>query len=79
MPIKSYILIPKDNRLPELIEELSHIEQCEIEKAKNKDVLIAVTDTATEEEDKKTLNQIEACQELAHITMVSGFDEKVIQ
>ncbi|MFY0686010.1 MAG: hypothetical protein JXQ90_02535 [Cyclobacteriaceae bacterium] len=75
MPIKSYVLIPQQDKTTQLLQELSLIEQCESQVAENKDVIVAVTDTPSEVADKELYKQIEQLPSLAHITLVSGFND----
>lgn len=74
MPIKSYILIPHPNELALLTKEISRLEGCNVHPAENKEVLVLVTDTETEEKDKKLLSKVEASKHLQHLSLVSGFD-----
>lgn len=74
MPIKSYILIPNQNELALLTEELSVLKECNVHPAENKEVLVLVTDTENEEKDKTLLSQIENSKHLQHMSLVSGFD-----
>ncbi|MEP1095623.1 MAG: hypothetical protein ABJG78_10970 [Cyclobacteriaceae bacterium] len=74
MPIKSYILIPNQNELTLLIEEVSVLEGCNVHPAENREVLVLVTETENEEKDKALLGQIEKSKHLQHISLVSGFD-----
>ncbi|MFY0625115.1 MAG: hypothetical protein JXR07_02390 [Reichenbachiella sp.] len=78
MPIKSYILIPHPRKLTLLAEKLTQMNEVEILPSDNKDVIVAVTDTPNEEEDKRLVSTLEACTELAHLTLVSGFEENAI-
>lgn len=78
MPIKSYILIPHLNQMNALSKKLEGIKEVEIEPSENKQVIVAVTDTPNEDSDKELVTRLEACLELAHLTLVSGFEENAI-
>lgn len=74
MPIKSYILIPNDNQLSQLANEIAQLQGCNVHPAENKEVLVLVTETESEEKDKALLGQIESNRHLQHISLVAGFD-----
>ena len=50
MPIISYLAHPHDGKKVELLEALSTMDQCDVIPAENKNLLIVVTDTETDEE-----------------------------
>ncbi len=76
MPIKSYILHCKDFKKKELLLELQTLQQCEVIPAKNHDIIVLVTDTQSEFEDKELYNSLLKLKNLKHLSMVSGFDTK---
>ena len=74
MPIKSYIAHPIDGKYQELISELSDIQECDIITSKNKEIVIVVTDTKNDLDDKNTQNEINAIKSLKMLSLVSGFE-----
>ena len=74
MPIKSYIVIPHPEALSKLVFELNAINGCQVHPAQNKEVVVLVTDTLSEEEEKQLLHRIEQSQHIAHLSFVSGFE-----
>lgn len=74
MPIKSYIIIPQSEQKQVLMDEIESLEGCEIHPAENQDVLVLVTDTETEREDKALLERIESNRSIKHISLVSGYE-----
>lgn len=74
MPIKSYIIIPQPDQKQHLIEDIGGLSGCEILPAENKEVLVLVTDTEDEKEDKILLSQIESNRNIKHISLVSGYE-----
>ncbi|WP_420316147.1 chaperone NapD [Ekhidna sp.] len=74
MPIKSYIIIPQSDQKQRLVEEISQLDGCEIHPAENQEVLVLVTDTDSENEDKRLFTQIESNQNIKHISLVSGYE-----
>ena len=74
MPIKSYILIPNPDELHSLTAEISKLSACSVHPAENKEVLVVVTETDNDEQDKVLLGTMQACKHLQHISLVSGFD-----
>ena len=76
MPIKSYVLHFEESKKEILLKELRELENCEVIPAQNHQVVVLVTDTATEELDNKLYNQLLEIQGLKHLSLVSGFDAK---
>jgi nitrate reductase NapAB chaperone NapD len=76
MPIKSYILHCKEDKKEKLLKELLSFSNCEVIPAQNKDVIILVSDTDTEESDKELYNKLLELQDLKHLSLVSGFESK---
>lgn len=77
MPIKSYLAHPQDGKKDELIGALSIIDQCDVLPAENENLLIVVTDTETDNEDKTLKEKIEAIKSLELLVLVSGFDTPI--
>lgn len=75
MPIKSYIAIPHPDSFKQLVAELGSMVECQVHPAENKEILVLVTDTLSEDEDKVLVGRIEQSKYLAHLSFVSGFDE----
>lgn len=76
MPIKSYILHFAEGKKEILLKELYKLENCEVISAENQDVVVLVTDAATEEIDNNLYNQLLEIKGLKHLSLVSGFDAK---
>ena len=74
MPIKSYLAHPIDGKFSELLNDLSHLNGCDIIPSTNQEIAVLVTDTQDEFEDNKLLSQINAIGSLKMLSMVSGFD-----
>lgn len=76
MPIKSYILHCEGEKKEKLLIALQKLTDCEVIPAKNHEVIVLVTDTASEELDKELYNKLLGMQGLKHLSLVSGFDTK---
>lgn len=77
MPIKSYLAHPFDDKKEELQQAISLLEGCELIPAENQNVLIVVTETADEAEDKRLKETIEAIKSLKLLALVSGFNTPI--
>jgi nitrate reductase NapAB chaperone NapD len=75
MPIKSYLALANESQLENLRNELLEL-GCEVVPAENKDVLIVVTETASETEDEALLERLQGLQHLRHLTLVSAFEDE---
>jgi len=76
MPIKSYIIHSVENHKETVINALIKLENCEVIPAENKEVIVVVTDTSTEEKDKELYNKLLEIEGVKHMSLVSGFDTK---
>jgi nitrate reductase NapAB chaperone NapD len=74
MPIISYLAHPQEGKKDELLKALSTMDQCEVIPAENKNLLIVVTDTDTDEEQDDLKERIEAVDSLKLLALVSGFN-----
>ena len=74
MPIISYLAHPHEGKKVELQEALSTMGQCEVIPAENKNLLIIVTDTDTDDEQYDLKERIEAIESLKLLALVSGFN-----
>lgn len=74
MPIKSYLAHPHKGKKAELIRAISNIAQCEVIPAKNRDILIVVTDTENKTADDELRERLESIKTLQLLVMISGFD-----
>ena len=75
MPIKSYLVVPHKGQKEQLIEELKAYPECEVTSADNKEVLILLTETPNEEEDKSLFKKLNDLKNLQLLTLVSAFSE----
>ena len=74
MPISSYLVHPHNGKKNELFNALSSFDNCEVIPAENKDLLILVTDTASDLEEDSLRKEIEAIKSLKLMAMVAGFN-----
>tara|TARA_Y100000385_G_scaffold192669_1_gene199237 strand:+ start:204 stop:440 length:237 start_codon:yes stop_codon:yes gene_type:complete len=74
MPIKSYIAYPFEGKKDVLIDGLNEIKQCEVIPSKNKEIVVVVTETPSNEEDIKLKELIDNLESLKMISLVSGFN-----
>ncbi|WP_299257664.1 hypothetical protein [uncultured Aquimarina sp.] len=74
MPIKSYLVHPHQGMKDTLIDALSKHNQCEVIPAKNKEIIILITDTENSREEDLLKEKIESISSLKLLAMVSGFN-----
>ena len=74
MPIKSYIAHPQEGKYQELLSELSNIEGCDIIPSENKEIVVVVTDSKSDSEDKNMQIEIDSIKSLKILSLVSGFE-----
>lgn len=74
MPIKSYLAYPAEGQKERLKKAISLLEGCEIIPAENENLLVVVTDTLTDTEDKSLKEKIESLDSINLLALVSGFN-----
>ena len=74
MPIKSYLAHPLEGKYQQLISELSNIAHCDIIPSKNNEIVVVVTDTKSDLDDKNVQIEINAIKSLKMLSLVSGFE-----
>ena len=74
MPIKSFIVHPKQGKKEELIHALEEFPECEIIPSLNEEILILVTETKDKSSDIDLQEKINAIDSLQMLSMVSGFN-----
>lgn len=77
MPIKSYLAHPFEGKKEELQQAISLLDGCEIIPAENKNVLVVLTETTTDAEDKSLKETIETIESLKLLALVSGFNTPI--
>lgn len=75
MPIKSYLAFPQKGMKDHLHRALGKISGCEIVEAKNREVLIVLSDTTNQEEEDFLIHQLQQIKSLHHLNLVAGFNE----
>ncbi len=73
MRIKSYLAYPQEGRKEELARSISNVEGCAVIPAKNRDVLIVITDSENQAADDRLRQRLECTESLKWLAMVSGF------
>ncbi|WBX75092.1 hypothetical protein PG911_10525 [Tenacibaculum ovolyticum] len=77
MPIKSYLAHPHDGKKEELQQAISILKGCEIIPAENENVLVVLTETQDDAEDKSLKETIETIKSLKLLALVSGFNTPI--
>lgn len=73
MPVKSYLAQAFDGEKEALVLALEKLPYCESYAAENEDIVVLVTDTPDEEEEKVLQAALNELQELKDLSLVSGF------
>lgn len=75
MNIKSYLAFPHKGQSQALQQALNAINHCEATPSINKDLLVLVTESKDENQEKELLEMIKSINSLEHLTLVSGFND----
>jgi len=73
MPITSFLVHPQDEKKEKLFSILSKMPYCEVIPSENKNLLVLVTETSNEEEEKQLIKEIEAIDCVSLLSVVAGF------
>ncbi|UCD31311.1 MAG: hypothetical protein JSW04_11945 [Desulfobacterales bacterium] len=72
MPVFSYLAYPVKGAKKKLLNDLSALDHCEVMPAKNKEVLILVTDTPNEKKEEELQNKLKELKSLQSLGMTFG-------
>jgi nitrate reductase NapAB chaperone NapD len=73
MPVKSYLVFPKEGESVNVIEKLSRLKHCEVLPADNREVIVLVTDSDSEKEDERFLETLKSDATIEHVNLIAGF------
>ena len=72
MPVFSYLAYPVNGAKEALLDELATLDCCEVTPAENKDILILVTDTPDEDQEKALQKKLKSLKSLESLGMTFG-------
>jgi nitrate reductase NapAB chaperone NapD len=72
MPVCSYLVIPQRGARDRLAERLSALPGCDVVPARNRDLLLLVTDTADPREDRVLRERIEGLDDVRALVLSFG-------
>lgn len=73
MPVKSYLAQAFNGQKEALVQAMAKLPHCERYPAENEDIVVVVTDTRNEQEDKFLQDVLNELPELKNLSLVSGF------
>ena len=72
MPVFSYLAYPKQGAKEQLIKDLTALDYCEATPADNEEILILVTDTPDEDQEKALQKKLKELNSLESLGMTFG-------
>ena len=72
MPVFSYLAYPKQGAKEQLLRDLAALDYCEATPADNEDILILVTDTPDDDEEKSLQKKLKKLNSLESLGMTFG-------
>jgi nitrate reductase NapAB chaperone NapD len=72
MPVFSYLAYPRQGAKQQLIKDLAALDYCETTPADNEEILILVTDTPDEEQEKALQKKLKSLKSLESLGMTFG-------
>ena len=72
MPVFSYLAYPKRGAKEDLLKDLAALDYCEATPADNQEILILVTDTPNEDEEKALQENLKKLNSLESLGMTFG-------
>ena len=72
MPVFSYLAYPKQGAKQQLMKDLAALDYCETTPADNEEILILVTDTPDEEQEKALQKKLKSLKSLESLGMTFG-------
>ena len=74
MPIKSYLAYPQTGQKKALLNALSNFPECESVPAENQDVVVIVSETNTQLQEKRVEQALNQLPTLAHLSLVAVYE-----
>lgn len=75
MPVKSYLAVPMTGKKDKMSSDINGIKGCETAPADNKDIVVVLTETATQEEDTLLYEKLRNLDTVQDLMLVSAFAE----
>ena len=72
MPVFSYLAYPEPGGKATLAQELAALDYCETQVADNEEILILVTDTPNEDQEKELQKKLKTLRSLQGLSMTFG-------
>lgn len=79
MPIKSYLTHPEPGKREELAARLASLPGCEVFPSTTHDVLILVTDTDGDQQERELEETLARIEEIRCLVLVSGAEPDLVQ
>jgi len=76
MPVFSYLAYPVQGSKPQLLNDLAALDFCEVTPAENEEVLILVTDTPDEKNEKELQKKLKEIKSLESLGMTFGHTDE---
>lgn len=76
MPVFSYLAYPEPGAKQDLLNDLAALDHCEAMPAENEEILILVTDTPDEEEEKELQIKLNKLKSLQSLGMTFGHTDE---
>ena len=72
MPVFSYLAYPKQGAKSQLIKDLAALDYCDVTPADNEEILILVTDTPDDDQEKALQKKLKSLKSLESLGMTFG-------
>jgi len=79
MPIFSYLAYPVNGEKKKLLDDLSAMDHCQVIPAENQEILILITDTPNEAQEKALQHRLKALKSLQSLGMTFGHTDDLRQ
>jgi len=76
VPVFSYLAYPEKGAKVELLKDLSALDYCEATPAENEEILILVTDTPDEDQEKELQKKLKELKSLQSLGMTFGHTDE---
>lgn len=77
MPIKSYLVYPKEGKKEEVANKLTSIKECDVILSTNTELLILTTNSETLFEEEQVQEKLAAIEGIKMLSLVSGFNNEI--
>lgn len=74
MPVKSYLIFPKNNKTEDVIKSLSLMDYCDVFPSDDEKIIILITETDNEQTDEELWKELQSNSAIQQINLIAAYN-----